>query len=43
LIAEEGTDVYGGYQGQTKNTTSVTPGLDVAVANFQDYCNGALL
>jgi hypothetical protein len=39
LIAEEGTGVYGGYQGQSKNTSSVTPGLEVAVANLQDYCN----
>jgi len=43
LIAEEGTGVYGGYQGQAKNTTSVTPGLEVAVANLQDYCNGKIL
>lgn len=36
LIAEEGTVVYGG---QGKSTTTVTPGLEVAVSNLQDYCN----
>jgi len=32
-----------GYQGQVKNTTSVTPCLEVVVANLQDYCTGILL
>uniref|UniRef100_A0A7I4E8W1 Exocyst complex component Sec10 n=1 Tax=Physcomitrium patens TaxID=3218 RepID=A0A7I4E8W1_PHYPA len=39
LIAEEGIGIYGGYSGQQKSGTNVTPGLEVAVSNLQDYCN----
>lgn len=40
LVAEEGIGAFGANMGQLKNTSNASPGLEVAVSNLQDYCNG---
>jgi hypothetical protein len=40
LIAEEGIGSLGAGMGQIKSSSNASPGLEVAVSNLQDYCNG---
>lgn len=43
-IAEEGIGTFGGGNvGQVKNSSNASPGLEIAVSNLQDYCNGMLV